>query len=95
MIADCSPNAKAAMLHGLLTGYIVETDDDSDLPCHIMFDFQTCLPDCYPKAADLRGWCDAWIESKITETEFAELIAHFLNSTHSRCENHHPCQSDD
>ena len=91
MIADCSLNAKAAMLHGLLTGYIVETDDDSDLPCHITFDIQTSLPDCYPKAADLRGWCDAWIKSKITETEFARELEIFLEDDHCICD-HHMCR---
>lgn len=93
MIADCSLNAKVAMLHGLLIGYIIETDDDSDLACHIMFDVQTSLPDCYSEAKELRNWCDAWIDSKITETEFARLLELFLESDHCMCD-HHMCRAD-
>ena len=91
MIADCSFNAKVAMLHGLFVGYIVETDDDSDLPTHLAWDVESSIPECYPGRDELLRELDSWGDKSENMDECAKLLVDFLESIHSRCELHHDC----
>ena len=88
MIVDGSFNAKALMLHGLLTEYIVETDDDSDLPIHISFDMLTCMPPCLPNREELRKALDNWEEAYMIK-----LLESYIDCDHMYCDSH-TCRAD-
>ena len=94
MIADCSLNAKVAMLHGILTEYLAPLgDDEPPLPINLAWDIDSAMPACYPRKNVLTVEVLAFVGGHDSTEGIIDELAAFLESEHCMCD-YQTCRKD-